>query len=104
MVAAGAAGVEGVGFEHDAHRGARVGELAIADATDRGDTVIGLRQVEEHLHRRRLPGPVRTEEAGDPAGRDLEGEVIDDRASAVALGHVGDGEAVSFGSGAHVDH
>ena len=46
MVAAGAAGVEGVGFEHDAHRGARVGELAIADATDRGDTVIGLRQVD----------------------------------------------------------
>ena len=47
-------------------------------------------QAEQGPHRRRLAGPVGAEEAGDPAGLDREGEVVDGDGLAVALGQVAD--------------
>jgi hypothetical protein len=43
-------------------------------------------EAEEHSHCRRLAGTVRPQEAGDPAGQDVEGEVIDGPHASVPLG------------------
>src|SRR5690606_25549667 len=54
---------------------------------------------EQHRHRRRLAGTVRSDEPGDRAARDLDVEVIDDGPLAVPLGQAVHGERRPGGGG-----
>ncbi len=69
--------------------------LAHAERVGAGVASVGRSEVQHDLHGRRLAGPVRSEEAGDPSRRHPEGEVIDNGPLAVALRDVIDVEPVA---------
>ena len=55
MVTAGTPRVKRVGFEHRPHGVRRIGEIAVAGASDARSSVIGAGEVKQDLHGRRLP-------------------------------------------------
>ena len=55
-------------------------------AADQGRPRVGVVEAHDHAHGRRLARAVRPQETGDHTGRDLEGQVVDSRRCAVALG------------------
>jgi len=57
-LAAAAAGVLRRRVEQDPDAPAGVGQVAVAPAEDPGRAAVGLRQADEHPHRRRLPAPL----------------------------------------------
>ena len=67
-------------------------EVGVADAVVADLAGIGSGEPDHHPHRGRLAGAVRADEAGDPAGGDVEGQVVDGGAVAVVLGESGDGD------------
>ena len=64
----------------------RVTEVGVADAVVADLAVVGVGEPDHHPHRGRLAGSVRADEAGDAAGGDVEGQVVDGGAVAVVLG------------------
>ena len=92
VVPGGAAGVHAAWIEHDAHRPGRVPEVGVADAVVADLAGIGPGEPDHHAHGGRLAGPVGSDEPGDPAGGDGEGQVVDRGAVAVVLGESGDGD------------
>ena len=90
MVAAGAAGVEVGGLQGRADRGLRAREVDVALAVDRRGAAGGVDQAEQHPQGGGLAGAVRPEEAGDPAGLDVEAQVVDGDEAAEALGEPSD--------------
>ena len=91
-LAAAAAGVLGGGVQQDADLAARVGQAAVARAEHRGVAGVGVREPADHAQRGGLAGAVGAEEAGHGAGLAVEGDVIDGRLAAVALGEMLDGD------------
>ena len=77
VVAAAAARVEVRGLQRGPHGAERVGEVDVALAVDRRGAARGVDQPEQHAQRRGLAGAVGPEEAGDPAGLDVEAQVVD---------------------------
>ena len=65
VVAAAAARVERVRLEHHPDGPGGVLQVAVAGARDAGVTGVGGGQVQQDLHRGRLPGAVGSQEAGD---------------------------------------
>src|SRR5579875_327892 len=94
---AAAAAVGGGGVDQDAHVPARVGDLGERPPEQRRASRGRVREAAEHLQGRRLPGAVRSEEAGHGAGRAGEGHVLDGRTGAVALG-----EGLGFDHGSSI--
>src|SRR5204863_8951623 len=64
----------------------QVGELH--RGTDDDVSRVWLLDAADHLEQRRLAHAVRPDDAEDAAGRDFEREIVDERATAEALGHV----------------
>src|SRR6266550_3462258 len=58
---------------------------------------VGGNQTDDHVEARRLSGAVRTEQAHDLAARDVERNVVDDRARLVAFAEVRRGKLAHFG-------
>jgi hypothetical protein len=88
MLEGAAAGVEAVGLERGPDGAGRVRQVAVADAADGRGAAVRRRQAEQHPQRGGLAGAVGPEEAGDPAGPDLEGQVVNGGDSTVPLGEV----------------
>ena len=75
-VVAGAAGrVEALVDDRPDHLG-RVLQRPVGSATEARRPGSGCVQPEQQPHARRLPGAVRPQERGDPAGRDLGGQIV----------------------------
>ena len=85
-LAAGAAGVLGGGVEHHADLAPGVGQVGEPAAGDGRRALGGRREADHHPHGRGLAGPVRAQEAGDPAVPGGEADVVDDGGAAVLLG------------------
>ena len=85
-LAAAAAGVLRRRVEQDPDAPAGVGQVAVAPAEDPGRAAVGLRQADEHPHRRGLAGTVRAEEPRNGAWLAAERDVGDDGAAAALLG------------------
>ena len=66
----------------------RVGQVAVADAVDGGGPAVRGRQPEQHPQRGGLARAVGPQEAGDPAGPDLEAQAVNGGDSPVPLGEV----------------
>jgi hypothetical protein len=79
---------DGLGVQQRADRPQRVGQLAVRLAVDQDRAGARRIKAQDHPHGGRFAGPVRAEEAGDPAGPDDEGGFIDRHRVAVALGEV----------------
>ena len=84
--ASGKVGVEGRRLDE---RADTVEAMAVAAgerlAQDLDGTAVGMDQPGEQAHRRRLPGPVRTQKAVHDAGRDGQVEPVEGQTRAVAL-------------------
>jgi hypothetical protein len=85
-------GVDGLRLEQGTHLGERgpvsgVGTPVDGDCAPRGPV-----QADDHAHGGRFPGAVRAEEAGDLAGPDGEGDVVDGLLRSVGLGEVLSGD------------
>ena len=101
VVAGAAAAVDGLGIEQRAdlsHWGRRVDVRSAVDQRGAGSRPV---QAEDHPHRRRLPGPVGTEEAGDDTRPDggadaVDGELAGRRCAEVAVSL---GELLQFNHG-----
>ena len=78
-------GMPGPRVDQRAHPAHGVGQLAVGAAEHRRRPGGGPGQAEDAAQRRRLARAVRPEEAGDPAGLDGDGEVVDGDAGAVGL-------------------
>src|SRR5690606_36033190 len=76
------------GVQQHTDPAARVGELGERHAQDGAAAGGRGGQPGEHAHRRRLPGPVRAEEAGDAPGTGGEGDGVDDETVAVPFRQV----------------
>ena len=79
----------------DAHVAGRVGDVGVAVSPDRHPAAAGRGEPDHDPHRGRLPGAVRAEEAGDPAGLGGEGHVVDGEETAVGLGEPVNSDHVS---------
>jgi hypothetical protein len=86
MVPSGPAGVHAACIEHRADDACGPQQSRVRNAVIADLAVVGTRQPDHHPHRRRLPGAVRADESGDPAGRDVEAHLVDGDAVAVVLG------------------
>ena len=92
MVPGRAAGVHRPGVEDGTDGPGRVAQFGVA-GTAVGDLAgVGSGEADHHPHRGRLAGSVRADEAGDPPGCELERQIFDDRAPAVGLGEMGNGD------------
>src|SRR6266498_5069066 len=78
------------GLEHGADASAWIVEVAIAPSVDRGSAGGRVDEAEQDPERRRLPRPVRSEEAGDPALPNAEAQAVDCRRLPKALAEVDD--------------
>jgi hypothetical protein len=76
------------GVQQRADRSQRVGQLAVRLAVEQDRAGARRIKARDHPHGGRFAGPVRAEEAGDPAGPDDEGGFVDRNRVAVALGKV----------------
>ncbi len=85
-VGATATAVLGRGVDQHADTPARVRELGERRSEDAGLAAARLGEPDEHLQRRRLAGPVGTEEPGDCSGFAAERDVPHGGTPAVALG------------------
>ena len=92
VVAGGVAGVHAASVEDGADEAGGVAEVGVADAVVADLAGVGPGEPDHHPHGGRLAGAVGADEAGDPAGGDGEGEVVDGGAVAVVLGESGDGD------------
>ena len=86
VVAAAAAGVEVGGLEGRADGRLRGREVDVALAVDGRGAAGRVDETEQHPQRGGLAGAVGAEEAGDPAGLDVEAQVVDRDEGAEALG------------------
>ena len=93
VVARRPAGVHVAGVEQAADLVQGLGERAVLLAVERRRTSLVPVEPEHASHRRALARPVRPEEPGDPAGHDVEAQVID-----------GDDLAEPLGQTSHLDH
>ena len=85
VVAPGAPRVEVRRLERGPDDGEGVGDVVVATPLDGCGAGGRTDQPEEHPQGRRLAGAVRAEEAGDPAGNDVEVELVDGRQPAEPL-------------------
>ena len=88
VVAGAAAAVNGLGVEQRANLSQRGGRLDVRPAVDQRGSGSRPVQAEDHPHRRRLTGPVGTEEAGDDTGPDGGADGVDGELVAVSLGEL----------------
>jgi hypothetical protein len=84
--------VERLRLEEGAHVTQREAEVAVGVAVDGDLAGRGGVEAHHHPHRGRLAGTVRADESGDAPGGELERQVVDDRAPAVGLGEMGNGD------------
>jgi hypothetical protein len=89
VVGGAAPTLDGLGVQQRPHHSQGVGQLAVGRAVD-GDGAAG-RCVEsqDHAHGCRLAGAVGSQKAGNPAGLDGEGNVVDRHRPGIALGEMG---------------
>jgi len=85
-----AAGVEVVVVQRRPDGPRRVGQVAVADPVDGRRAAVRGGQAEQHPQRGGLAGAVGPQEAGDPAGPDLEAQAVDGGDGAVPLSQVED--------------
>ena len=83
---AGAARMHRTGVEQGPDLAQRRSEVDVPLPVDGGDPGGGPVEADHHPHGGRLAGAVRAEEAGDLAGLDVEGQVVDGAHVAVLLG------------------
>ena len=88
MMSGATATDDGLGVQQRAERPERVGQFAVRLAVDQDRAGARRIKAQDHPHGGRLAGPVRAEEAGDPAGPVDEGGFVDRNRLAVALGEV----------------
>src|SRR6266480_639945 len=88
MVVRGASGVDGTSLEQRADLVQRRRVIAVVLAVDRRVAPAGCVEAEDQADRRRLPGPVRTEKAGNDTRTDSEGEIVDGTLVTVVLRQV----------------
>ena len=88
VIAGAAAAVNGLGVEQRADLGQRGGRVDVRPAVDQRGSGSRPVQAEDHPHRRRLAGPVGTEEAGDDTRPDGGADAVDGELVAVSLGEL----------------
>ena len=97
----GPARMDGLGLEEGSHFAQRPGQAVVGAAVDGDRPGVGSVQPHDHPHGRRLACPVRSEEAGDLTGLDVEAQPVDGHLLPEALGQLGrpDGVRRSCGRG-----
>jgi hypothetical protein len=88
MVLGAAPAVHRARVDHRADLTERIVQPGIGAAVDGDDARVRPVQAEDHPHRRRLPRPIRAEEAGHPARSHHKGQIVHCNGRAVALGEV----------------
>src|SRR6202043_2058823 len=77
VIASRTARVKAGRLENGANGSTGHGQVRVGDTADRSGTGGWRREAEDHAQRRRLPGTVGSEEPGDRARLDGEGQIVD---------------------------